>query len=273
MKLYVMAIVLLVACNRTPVFKTATPLDVAQSIFSKEGFPDVKKYAKGEYKGDFSGKNLPDSLTTKFTLLDEQEKTAVVTMTVLTPSQKGEDMYLYFEKDTVWKLNAIRELAMTGIIEEALAEMEKMTPQQIDEAIKNEQFQSKEDYAFRMGNAKLTLALDDDIIKHFLTHKAAFEKIKNAAYKELSNMDTDGERSIPVVENRKGEYNQLFIHTVSFFDYELGGKCLNFSIGGMVDNTVGYLYVTDKKDLPDMNPSRVIMLREIGAGWYIYKTT
>ena len=32
-------------------------------------------------------------------------------------------------------------------------------------------------------------------------------------------------------------------------------------------------FVKDKKDVPEMNPSRIIMIREIGNGWYIYKTT
>jgi hypothetical protein len=41
----------------------------------------------------------------------------------------------------------------------------------------------------------------------------------------------------------------------------------------MLDNTVGYLYVKDKEDLPEMTDRRVIMIREISDGWYIYKTT
>jgi hypothetical protein len=65
----------------------------------------------------------------------------------------------------------------------------------------------------------------------------------------------------------------LFISSVSYGDYELGGGCLVFSIGGMMDNTVGFLYVKDKKHLPKMDDSGVIMIREIGDGWYLYKTT
>ena len=41
----------------------------------------------------------------------------------------------------------------------------------------------------------------------------------------------------------------------------------------MIDNTVGYLYVHDRENLPKMNPSRIIMIREIGSGWYLFKTT
>ena len=78
---------------------------------------------------------------------------------------------------------------------------------------------------------------------------------------------------IASVKNLKADYRKLFISTVSYGDWTLGGKALDFSIGGMVDNTVGYLFVNDKKDLPAMSDNRVNMLREIGDGWYIYKTS
>lgn len=270
-----MAIVLL-ACNTTkpkPVFKTDTPLDVAQSVFSKEGFPDVKKYATGEYEGDFSGKDLADSLTTKFTLLEQKENTAVVAMTVLTPSGKGGDFYLHFGKDKFWKIYAVRGLAMTGIIEGALHEIENMTPQQVDEAIKQGQFKSKEDYDFSLGNSRLTLALDDDIIKHFEKHKAEFESIKNAALEQLKTIKIRENGSTRMIENLKPDYRKLFISGVRYDDYLVGGNCLSFTIGGMLDNTVGYLYASNKIDLPEMSPNRLIMLKEIGDGWYLYKTT
>lgn len=50
-------------------------------------------------------------------------------------------------------------------------------------------------------------------------------------------------------------------------------KCLNFSIGGMLDYTLGYLYVADKIQLPEMDGSRVVRGRELEDGWYFYKTT
>lgn len=270
-----LATILLVACNSHPknVFKTDTPLDVAQSVFGKKGFPDVKKFATGEYKGDFSGNDLADSLTTKFILLEQKESTAVVAMTAVTPSGRGEDIYLHFEKDTVWKINAVRGLAMTGIIAEALKEIEHMTPQQVDEAIKKGRFESIEDYTFHLGNSRLVLAMDDDIIKHFEKHKAEFERMKNTALEELKTIKINDDGSTRMIENLKADYHKLFIAGVRYDDYEVGGNCLSFTIGGMLDNTVGYLYAANKKDLPEMNPNRLIMLKEIGNGWYLYKTT
>jgi hypothetical protein len=156
-----------------------------------------------------------------------------------------------------------------------------MTPQQVDEIIakskkkkKNDfaMFTSKEDYNFQLGNAKLTLKLDEDIAKHFLTNQEEFERLKNLALTQLDKEKVEEGKNKKLIESLKEDYQKLYISSVSIGEYETG-NCINFLIGGMLDNSVGYIYVKDKKNLPEMNPGRIIMIREIGSGWYIYKTT
>ena len=258
------------------------PLALSKKIFGKEPFPNIEKYVTGEYKGKPNGKDLQRGSTTRFLLLGQTGNKAVVAMTILDSTGKGLDTYLHFEKDSLWKMNAFRGLAMTGLIERAKTELEKMTPGQVDEIIENGKkaksneyfiFGSKEDYHFKLGNARLTLDLDENIIQHFIKNKAAFERLKEAALKELAGNKSDGEPAVKLVENLSHDYRNLFISAVSYGDHLPGPKCLDFSIGGMLDNTVGYLYVSDKKDLPEMSDRKVIMLREIADGWYLYKTT
>lgn len=261
--------------------QTYEPLELAKKIFGKETLPNIENYVSGEYEGKPNGKDLQNVTITKFSLLSQTDKTAVVGMTILDTIGKGFDTYLHFEKDTSWKMTAFRALAMTGMIEQMKIELEKMTPQQVDEMIEKskrnknddfEMFKSRDDYNFQLGNVKLTLELDENIIKHFLTNQSEFERLKNLALSQLEKEKVDEERSIKLIENLKPDYQKLFISYVSTGGYELG-NCINFLIGGMLDNSVGYFYIKDKKDLPEMNPSRIIMIREIGNGWYIYKTT
>ena len=170
-----------------------------------------------------------------------------------------------------------------GFEAQAIAiELEKMTPLQVDEMIEKAGkakdkteivFASRADYHFELGNATLILELDENIIQHFVQNKAAFERMKDAALTELAGKEKNGDRSFKLADNMKTDYRKLFISSISYGGYQLGGNCLDFLIGGMLDNTVGYLYVTDKKDLPEMSDARVIMLREIADGWYLYKTT
>jgi hypothetical protein len=257
------------------------PLELARKIFGKDSLPDIGNYIAGEYNGKPSGRDLQERATTKFILLGQTDTTAVVGMTILDSSGKGFDTYLHFRKDTGWKMTAFRALAMTGILEEAKTELEQLTPGQVDDMIakakkmKNPEgapFASREDYQFELDNLKLTLELDDNIARHFLVNQPAFERLRDLALKQLEKEEADEERSIPLIEKSKADYRKLFISSVSTGGWELG-NCINFLIGGMVDNTVGYLYVKDKRDLPEMSSDRVIMLREIANGWYIYKTT
>ncbi len=262
------------------------PLDLAKKIFGKEKFKDFNSYISGEYKNDNkgkpTGKDLAKNATLTFSLLEQTTNKAVVNMTIQDPTGHGVDTYLFFEKDEVWKMNAFRGLALTGIIEQVKNGLEKMTPQQVDDMIEKSKnsksdagfsmFSSREDYDFQLGNARLTLALDTSIIKHFLDNKSKFERLRDSAFKELENKKPGEREDIKLVENLRPDYHKLFISSVTFGDYELG-NCLNFLIGGMVDNTVGYIYVPDKKDVPEIDPDSIIMIKEIGNGWYIYKTT
>lgn len=261
--------------------QTYEPLDLAKKIFSRESLPNIENYVSGEYEGKPNGKDFRSGTITKFSILVQTDKTAVVAMTVLDTIGKGFDTYLHFKKDITWKMTAFRSLAMTRMIEQIKIELEKMTPEQVDEMIEKskknkiddfEMFKSRDDYNFQLGNVKLTLELDENIINHFLKNQAEFDRLKNLALTELEKSNVDEERSIKLIENLKPDYQKLFISSVSTGGYELG-NCINFLIGGMVDNTVGYFYIKDKKYLPEMNPSRIIMIREIGNGWYIYKTT
>lgn len=49
--------------------------------------------------------------------------------------------------------------------------------------------------------------------------------------------------------------------------------CASFPIAGLVDNTVGVLWARSDAFLPTLSPSSVIMLRSLGEGWWMFKTT
>ena len=51
------------------------------------------------------------------------------------------------------------------------------------------------------------------------------------------------------------------------------GGCIELNIGGIIDNSVGYLYVPPGVKPPTMTPDEFIHIEQIADGWYIYKTT
>lgn len=249
------------------------PMDLAKKIFGKEVFIlNIDNYIIDEYQGQPNGHDLRDGAILNFTLLGQTDKKAVVSMTVSDSTGKGFDAYLHFRKDSIWKMSAFRTLAMTGILAASKIELESMTPQQVDDMIKRSKFSDRSEFDFQLGNIRLTLESDDNITKHFLANKMEFERIKDIALQELERNVSNEDSIMEVNKKLKTDYKKLFISSISFDNYH-GVKHLNFLIGGVLDNSVGYIYVKDIKDLPEMSSDDIIMLKEIGNGWYIYKTT
>ncbi len=250
------------------------PLELVQKVFTNKKFAKkTNQYSTGEYKGHPNANDLSNNINLKFRLLDNSKTNAVVNITILDSLGKGIDTYAHLEKDKKWKINAFRALAMTGFMEQTLLEMEKMTEEQIDTIIKqdNKTFKSKKDFYRQLENIKLTLALDDSIIKHFEENKKKFEELKNEIQNVKFDSDKKSYRKINLGEQIDIDYKKLLISTISTsFSCE---NCYEFVIGGMIDNTVGYLYIQNKQDVPKMNSNRIIMVREIGNGWYLFKTT
>ena len=250
------------------------PLELVQKVFTDKKFAKrTNQYSTGEYKGHPNANDLSNNTELNFRLLDKSESTAVINITILDSLGNGIDTYAHLEKDKKWKINAFRALAMTGILEQLKSEFEKMTEQQVDSLIKidNKNFKSREDFEIQLKNIKLTLDLDDSIVQHFQDNKEKFEQVR----KELLSIEIDvnekSYRRINLAEKIKSDHKELLLNSI--FTYYGCDKCYEFVIGGMIDNTVGYLFIPDGQTIPKMNPSRLIMLREIGNGWYIFKTT
>src|SRR5690606_16732463 len=145
--------------------------------------------------------------------------TAVVNVTILDSLGNGMDSYAHLVKDKNWKIKAFRALAMTGFMEQALLEMEKMTEEQIDTLIQQdkETFKSKEDFYQELDNIKLTLALDDTIIEHFEKNREKFEELKREIQNTKFDKDEKSYRKINLGEQITIDYKKLLISRISTF--------------------------------------------------------
>lgn len=258
------------------------PMSIAKKIFAQEPFQEIEEYVTGEYNGSPNGTNIPSSSKVYFTLLDRNNKTAVVNISVIDSMNQVFDAYLHFVKeDKNWKVTALRALAVTGITEQVKMMLESMTESQVDSLVTSSNhdsagyslFNSKAEYDFQLGNSRLTLASDEELISHFQSNKLQFEQIKDEV---ISKGILSSKKSLEQLDNNseiRQRLDKLFINNVSPDENYSSPENLNFNIGGMIDNTVGYLYVNDLKNLPKMSPDLFIMIREIGNGWYLYKTT
>jgi hypothetical protein len=265
-----------------------TPLEIAQLIFSEQPPKDLEPFSTGEYKLNLSvpsGKDLDKKIQRTFSMLEENEQTAVVRMTLIENSSEKCDIYLHFQKEEQqWKIEAYRGLAMTGLLKQVLATLDSLTPAQMDslcEAEKKEEpFTSKASIEAFKFNLKLTLSLDDELIAYFNQNKAQFEQLRTqiVAKKAFADKDTthpDYKRRILLFN-----YGHYFDNEMKSLGLRLATtvtdschECIDFLIGGMLENMVGYLYVPDTSLLPKMTPNRYIMVRAIGDNWFLFKTT
>lgn len=203
----------------------------------------------------------------------------MINVTITRDSQQF-DSYLFFEKDTIWKVSAFRALAMTGIIAKINEDLKAFSPQQVDSVIAarhtvkkdNRMFKSKSEYQYLLGNTSLTLASDSALILHFNNNKDAFEKTRETLVaKGITSLD-NGTRDMKGIDDVRKQLKLLFIDNV-YPNSNSTKNTLTFLIGGILDNAVGYMYIPNKTDVPEITASNFILIRELGNGWYLYKTT
>jgi hypothetical protein len=256
-----------------------TPLELTKKLLSKDPFPNLKNYCTGEFNGRPNGADLAPNVRLSFRILKETNKDAMINVSAIKDFEQF-DSYLFFEKDTIWKVSAFRALAMTGIIAKVNQDLKALSKQQVDSIVAaphtskedNRMFKSKEEYLFTLGNTNLTLASDSALIANFVNNKEKFENVRVALISKnimSADQDTRQMKGIDVIQK---QLRLLFINNV--YPNNDGTKnTLTFLIGGILDNAVGYIYIPNKADVPEITPSHYILIREIVQGWYLYKTT
>lgn len=252
------------SCSR----KTLRPIDVAKEIFNPQTSPEfIKEHVTGDYSGHPNGHDIPSDVNVSFLIIHQTTKEAVVNMTLLDNNGKATDRYLFFTKDSSrWKMYALTTPTLARMHERIKNEMEAISADQLDSLLaeENPPYKSKEDFYFTLNSLRLKLAPDDSLVAHFQRHKAAF----NQLLKEVNATSKSTETDAPTLVNtRTAAYNPLLISNVTTGGF-LPAECIDFHI---LNDQVGYLYTRNKKYLPELRPDKVMMLRALGNGWYLYK--
>ncbi|GAB3794502.1 hypothetical protein GCM10028819_08350 [Spirosoma humi] len=266
-----------------------TPVELAQRIFDENGFPALGNYITGDYKGHPNGKDFKQKNSKRtFKLLSQTNQNAVVALTITNKAGLGTDYYLYFVKQTIWKMQAFRSLAMAGYGLFEKNQLERLNTKQIDSIIALSErkqgvyslFSSREDYNFKLGNARLLSLSDDGLIAFFNEHRHQFDELKKVIiagkdeFKKNKTADIElNVKNSKVIEDRwKEACRKLFILYAPARDSDFRNS-VEVVIWGMSDNSMGYVYIPDKENIPMMSPDHIILLRAMGDGWFLYKTT
>ncbi|WP_324676927.1 hypothetical protein [Hymenobacter sp. GOD-10R] len=254
------------------------PLQIAERFVAKEQWPEMRSYLSGEVlqqaKQQSLGQQIPPQLQRRCQLLQQDSASAVVTVE-LRDTVSRNDFYLYFAKEeSTWKLRAVRGLAMTGVGQQML---EVLTTMPASEVAQYDQRHPAAPHAFTVGNLKLWIGADATIIEHFKQNQAEFKQVVDLVqarqyFPPRADVLALGEQAANADPAISQILQSLFISRITRRDTGCG-TCLEFLIGGLVENTVGLLYQPDAKAVPAINPDSIIVIKPIGNGWYLYKTT
>ena len=154
------------------------------------------------------------------------------------------DLYFYLRRKAgIWDVVAFRALARTGIIEMAR-----------DELLKKKELTSEE--SRMLLNAKLVLSSDHDLCLYFSAHRPELETMASRLKGRLAD---------PVLtEDLKG---------IGFSTADRADEVVRLAIGGILDDTVGFLKVQRGGRPPIISPHKYIWLEPLSGGWYLFKTT
>ncbi len=165
------------------------------------------------------------------------------------------DMYFYLEFDGTWKIGAMRRLALTGMVEDlyfALKAKKNLSPEEKD----------------TLANIELVLASDKVLKEWFAHNRELLDQLYNLIRSKVGGESlyiNDSDKRFPEVAQ---SLKRLHLSGVNV---QANGN-VEIVIGGMLDNTVGFMY-SPSKNPPSISPSSNIWVEEVTDKWYLFRTT
>lgn len=228
-----------------------TPKKIVEAFFDPAGIKNKKAIYSGEMIDRYLDKPTlgqmlaPDIKIDEIRQLEQRRDRAIYAVSI---SNKGTvlDYYLFLEKNKgTWKLDAVRTLWLPGLFSIVLEELEKK---------KNRTAEEESQYQ----NMLLTIKSDKDL-KLFLS--ANIKKLQT-----IADLAKNGNMEKANTLAEKLNLNKVFLSQ----DYP---GIIEINIGGMIDNSVGFMYVPNGKKPPAMSSGGYIYIEKVIEHWYLYKTT
>lgn len=273
--MYWLAAALLGGAPAAQAWAPVQPLEIARRFVAKGQWPRMKSYLCCEVaqqaKAQTLGQQIPANLERKCQLLQQDNASAVVAVE-LRDTASTADFYLHFVKEADdWKLQAVRGLSGTSLGKQMLQLMQGMPDAEVS---RYNQSHPDADHAFTVENLKLWIGADARIIEHFNRNRAGFEEVVRTveARGYLAQPTPQAEQQANTDPAIKDRLQQLYIRRLTRRTTACGA-CLEFLIGGVTNDTVGLLYQPNPAAVPAMNPAHIIVIKPLGGGWYLYKTT
>lgn len=246
-----------------------SPEWIVGSFFVEKEFPNREYYYTGEMKEYYIDtpnirSSQPDGVKCAYHLVYQDDNTRNYSIQYSYQDWCGNWYCFVIKENGTWKLEAVRSLSTIGVIYTAIEEIEGKPQKTVEEQ-------------WDLQNAKLVLKCDQQLKEYFYNHKENFKAIidifKNNSC--LDRLDSKGKVSKrdkcekQSFEDATAKVRELYINYVSRSENGI----LMFCVGGVTDNTVGFLFVPESSKPPVMSSDEYILIEKIDNEWYLYKTT
>lgn len=252
---------------------TLSPMRVVEKYLSPNGFPEKMRHFCCEMYHEWGapktlGQQLAVSVKREFNLLYQDTARAVITVW-LHDSTTSMDVYFYLQHRTVWTVYAVRSLVMKDFAKAELKRLDSIPVAQRGKPYANI---SKHTWQFDYDNTTLWGKPDTLLAKHFYDNKAAFIKLEKMRAKNFPLKASDTLKiSLSVDKKMRKAMNKLLLREILLDPHS--PEAVLYHIGGVLDNSVGYMYQPDPAKVPAVTAGYFILIRPLGNGWYLYKTT
>ncbi len=252
--------------------KKFTPIEISEIVFGKDGFdyskvlPFCCEMHELNFRELSLGQMLPAQTVRNYQLLYQDDSTAVVAVSMNLNSE-SQDIYVFFNKLEDWHIQTIRSFAKTEVIRTAISEVDKLDSDSALKVIAKYGYRDVDKYIKRNN---LLISSDRKIEEYFNENEATFQEIIEYIESKHTAITPELIASLNNDEFISNKLNSLLIDKI--VPTEESGF-IGFQIGGIIDNTVGYLYQSDANKVPKMSKDLYIMIKPLGNGWYMYKTT
>lgn len=251
-RIWIFIVVIVVAfASATPLLAgDGTPESLVDAFFSKAGIVDKAAVYTGDMLERFVdkptlGQSLRDDVKITRRLIEKKLPQAVYAVEVRR-TDTVIDWYVFLrEEHHVWKLEAVRSLALMGPIQAEIHRLGHIPHRSV-----------KQEQAYQ--NFVLTVASDQQLKAYLRTHYVQLQ--------ELVELALSGK-----IAEATAMAKARSLHLVQLLP---GDKTIvQIMVGGILDNTVGFMWVPTGAVVPSMGPEEYIYIEEVIDCWYLYKTS
>ena len=231
-----------------PLTALADESSLVKQFFGQDGIINKEEVYAGEMLEHYLdkptlGETLPKGIEVSLRALERNPQREIYAV-LLSKDGEFQDWYIYLVYDqNKWKISAVRNLALPGLFFMALQELQSKANRTKEEE-------------YRYQNRLLTLKLDSEL-KEFL--QINIDSLNTIALEAKTSQEDATESA-------------RHLH-LNFVAYESTSGIVDVNIGGILDNSVGYLFVPTGTEVPKMSDDNYIYIEHIAGNWYLYKTT